>query len=283
MLVKLGEKIILTVGGIIGRLFMALRLSPNTITVMGLAFTVFIGVLYGTGSLGVAGALLVASCMLDSVDGLVARKTGRVTKFGGFFDSSLDRYADMALYGGLLVFVARDYQRNAQWLAVPVIVLMLAAAGAFAVSYTKARGDLVVGEIKQGYWGRVERLVCLIIGTGAWRAGVALWLLAIFPHLTVLHRILIVKAKLILTGQENPRPAKDGQERKEGRRPLWWAKLSPDGSKVIFPLPLRILFLDFKRGSIQYDIACAIFVLAIALIPIQWVAALNALVMKYLA
>jgi len=283
MLVKLGEKIILTVGGIICRFFMALRLSPNAITVMGLAFTVFIGVLYGMGSLGVAGALLVASCMLDSVDGLVARKTGRITKFGGFLDSSLDRYADMALYGGLLVFIARDYQRNAQWLAVPVIVLVLAAAGAFAVSYTKARGDLVVGEIKQGYWGRVERLICLIIGTGAWRAGVALWLLAIFPHLTVLHRMLIVKAKLILTGQENPRPAKDGQERKEGRRPLWWAKLSPDGSKVIFPLPLRILFLDFKRGSIPYDIACAIFVLAIALIPIQWVAALNALVMKYLA
>jgi CDP-diacylglycerol--glycerol-3-phosphate 3-phosphatidyltransferase len=296
MLVKLGEKIILTVGGIIGRLFMALRLSPNAITVMGLAFTIFIGVLYGMGSLGVAGALLVASCMLDSVDGLVARKTGRITKFGGFLDSSLDRYADMALYGGLLVFVARDYQRNAQWLAVPVIVLVLAAAGAFAVSYTKARGDLVVGEIKQGYWGRVERLICLIIGTGAWRAGVALWLLAIFPHLTVIHRMLIVKAKLILTGQENP-VSKGVRRHGEvpdsfgdfGRgltpvtRRLWWAKLSPDGSKVIFPLPLRILFLDFKRGSIPYDIACLVFGLAIALIPIQWVAALNALVMKYLA
>lgn len=277
MLVKIAGKIIYAAGGIIGRFFMALRLTPNAITGIGLVFTVFIGVLFGLGYIGTAGVMLIASCLLDSVDGLVARKTGRVTKFGGFFDSSLDRYADMALYGGLLVFTVRDYPNNARWFTAPVIVIVLAAAGAFIVSYTKARGDGVAGEIRQGYWGRVERLIMLIIGTGIGRAGTALWVLAILPQLTVIHRMLIVKARLVLTGQENPEPGKV----KESRR-LWWARMSDDGTKIIFPWYLRILFQDYKRGSIPYDIACAVFILTDIFLPLEWIVSLNTLVAKYL-
>jgi len=276
MLVKIAEKIIYAAGGILGRIFMALRLSPNAITVIGLTFTVFVGVLFGMGYLVAGGCVLIASCLLDSVDGFVARKTGRVTKFGGFFDSSLDRYADMALYGGLLVFSVRDLNNRISFTA-PVIVIVLAAAGAFLVSYTKARGDGVVGEIKQGYWGRVERLILLIIGTGIHRAGTALWILALLPQLTVIHRMLIVRAKLVLTGQENPQHGKS-----EGARKLWWAKLSDDGTKIIFPWPLRILFIDYKRGSIPYDIACAVFILADIFLPLDWLVQLNSLVVKYL-
>ena len=294
MLVKIAETIIYAAGGILGRIFMALRLSPNAITVIGLTFTVFVGVLFGMGYLGTGGCVLIAACLLDSVDGFVARKTGRVTKFGGFFDSSLDRYADMALYGGLLVFSVRDLNNRISFTA-PVIVIVLAAAGAFLVSYTKARGDGVVGEIKQGYWGRVERLILLIIGTGIHRAGTALWILALLPQLTVIHRMLVVRAKLVLTGQENPSSKgvrRQGEVRDSfgdfGRgltpvtRRLWWAKLSDDGTKIIFPWPLRILFIDYKRGSIPYDIACAVFILADIFIPLDWLVQLNSLVVKYL-
>jgi CDP-diacylglycerol--glycerol-3-phosphate 3-phosphatidyltransferase len=276
MLIKIAEKIIYAAGAILGGIFMALRLSPNAITVFGLTLMTFVGVLYGMGFLIAGGYVLIAACLFDSIDGFVARKTGRVTKFGGFFDSSLDRYADIALYGGLLVYSARD--PNARlWFTAPIIIIVLAVAGAFLVSYTKARGDSVAGEIKQGYWGRVERLILLIIGTCIGRGGTALWVLATLPHLTALHRMLIVKAKLILTGQENPQAGKSG-----GARKLWWAKLSDDGTKVIFPWPLRVVFLDYKRGSIPYDIACAIFILTNIFIPLNWIAQLNSLIVKYL-
>lgn len=276
MLVRIAEKIIYGVGGILGSACMALGLSPNAITVFGMAAMFVAGVLFGMGCFTAGGLVLFGACLFDSVDGLVARKTGRVTKFGAFFDSTLDRYSDLVVYGGLLVFAVRE-PANREWLAAPVAVIISAVAGAFLVSYTKARGDDMVGGISQGYWGRVERLIMLIIGVTVWRAGAALWILAVFPHITVLHRILIVRAKLILTGRENPQKADEG---KGGRRP--WAKLSQDGSKVIFPLPLRILFIDYRRGSVPYDIACAVFILADSLIPIEWVAALNRLVIQYL-
>jgi hypothetical protein len=107
--------------------------------------------------------------------------------------------------------------------------------------------------------------------------------------------MLIVKAKLILTGQENP-CGKGVRRHGEvpdsfgdfGRgltpvtRRLWWAKLSADGAKVVFPWPLRIIFIDYKRGSIPYDIACAVFILADIFIPLDWFAQLNTFVIKYL-
>lgn len=269
MLVRIAEKIIYATGGTIGRIFVAMRFSPNMVTVLGLALTVFVGVLFGMGHLKAGGCVLIGSCLFDSIDGWVARRTGRVTKFGGFFDSSLDRYADMAIYGGLLVFIARNPDGRF-WPAVPALIIVLATAAAFLVSYTKARGDLIVGEIKQGYWGRVERLIMLIIGTCIGRAGLALWFLAIMPHVTVIHRMLIVKARLILTGSENPQ-----QGPVQHRRILWWARMSDDGAKVIFPWYLRALFIDYKRGSIPYDIGCAVWILSDIFVPPEFVSCLN--------
>jgi CDP-diacylglycerol--glycerol-3-phosphate 3-phosphatidyltransferase len=346
MLVRIAEKIIRGAGEILARIFMALRLSPNAITLVGLAVTTVAGVLFGMGKLTAGGLVLVGACLLDSVDGLVARRTGRVTRFGAFFDSTIDRYSDLVLYAGLFVFAVREPANREYW-AAPVAVIAAAVAGAFLVSYTKSRGENMAGEIRQGYWGRVERLIMLIIGVCVWRASAALWILAIFPHITVIHRILIVKAKLMLArGADAARPSREGSgftareedprfvgatgkgltpgrregaNEKSGRgrrflqkvtgiahriplvkdklrrtnripdstkvkssRRLWWAKLSDDGTRVIFPLPLRILFIDFKRGSVPYDIACAVFILSTAVIPIQWIAVLNRLVIKYL-
>ena len=332
MLVRIAEKIIYGAGEILARIFVALRLSPNAITLVGLAVTVVAGVLFGMGCLAAGGCVLIGACLLDSVDGLVARKTGRVTRFGAFFDSTIDRYSDLVLYGGLLVFAVRE-AGNREWLVAPVAVIASAVAAGFLVSYTKSRGENMVGEIRQGYWGRVERLIILTIGVCVWRAPAALWILAVFPHITVIHRILIVKAKLVLADRNRitmepseSRAGKSGQgrrllrllqkvtgiahripivknklrrigravgrdeensgnrdsQRKQGAKPLWWAKLSDDGTRVIFPLPLRILFMDFKRGSIPYDIACAVFILTDALVRPEWIAALNRLVIKYL-
>ena len=329
MLVRIAEKIIYGAGEILARIFVALRLSPNAVTMVGLAVTVVAGVLFGMGCLAAGGCVLIGACLLDSVDGLVARKTGRVTRFGAFFDSTIDRYSDLVLYGGLLVFAVRE-AGNREWLVAPVVVIASAVAAGFLVSYTKSRGENMVGEIRQGYWGRVERLIMLIIGVCVWRASAALWILAIFPHITVIHRILIVKAKLVLAGRnritmepseswagksgrgrrllqkitgiahripivknklrrigravgrDEENSGNRGSQRKQGAKPLWWARLSDDGTRVIFPLPLRILFMDFKRGSIPYDITCAVFILTAALARPEWIAALNRLVIKYL-
>ena len=120
----------------------------------------------------------------DLLDGRVARQQGRVSLFGGFLDSIFDRYADLMLFLGLLVYYV-DVNRFRY-----AVLACVAMAGAVMVSYAKARAASLVPETPVGFWDRPERLVLMILGALMNRMSVALWILAIGPNISVILRIV---------------------------------------------------------------------------------------------
>jgi CDP-diacylglycerol--glycerol-3-phosphate 3-phosphatidyltransferase len=114
----------------------------------------------------------------------VARETNRVTRFGGFFDSVLDRYSDLALLMGLLVYYASI---NRFFYVVLTAIVM---TGSVMVSYTRARAENTIPKCKVGFLERPERVVLLIIGALADRMAPVLWVIAVLSNLTVIHRMI---------------------------------------------------------------------------------------------
>src|SRR5580704_13668959 len=154
-------------------------IPPNVITWCALISNLWAGVLFAKGRFAAAGGCMIFAGLCDLLDGPVARLQNRVSLFGGFLDSILDRYADLILFLGLLVYYA---QVNRFRYAV--------MAGSVMVSYAKARAESLVPTSEIGFWERPERLVLMILGALTNRIDVALWLLAIGPNITVIHRIL---------------------------------------------------------------------------------------------
>ncbi|HET9792043.1 MAG TPA: CDP-alcohol phosphatidyltransferase family protein, partial [Candidatus Angelobacter sp.] len=133
-----------------------------------------------------AGLVIIAAGIFDMVDGRVARATNQVTTFGGFFDSVIDRYSDVALFFGLLVYYARA---NHFFYLVLVAVVMVSSV---MVSYTRARAESLIGSCKVGFMERPERIVLVIIGALFARWGAmapVLWVLAVLSTITIIHRI----------------------------------------------------------------------------------------------
>lgn len=158
-------------------------IPPNVITWSALVLNLWAGILFAAGRFAAAGGLMILSGLCDLLDGRVARLQNRVSLFGGFLDSILDRYADLILFLGLLVYYAHVNRFTYAMLA------GAAAAGAVMVSYAKARAESLVPATEVGFWDRPERLVLLIVGALANRMPLALWILAIGPNITVIHRI----------------------------------------------------------------------------------------------
>jgi CDP-diacylglycerol--glycerol-3-phosphate 3-phosphatidyltransferase len=134
-----------------------------------------------------AGLVIIGAGIFDMVDGRVARQTQQVTVFGAFFDSVIDRYSDVVLFFGLLVFYARGNRLFYVFLAAFVMVTSL------MVSYTRARAEALIGRCKVGFMERPERVVLIIIGAlfERWDAmAPVLWILAVISTITVIHRIL---------------------------------------------------------------------------------------------
>jgi len=162
----------------------ATGVHPNVLTFTGLVINIWAAVLFAAGRFPAAGALMILAGVFDMTDGRVARAQGRVTTFGGFFDSVIDRYSDLVLYLGLLVFYARV---NRFFYAILVGVAM---AGSVMVSYARARAESLIPSCKAGFWERPERIVLLILGALSKRMAPALWLLAIGPNISVIQRIV---------------------------------------------------------------------------------------------
>ena len=142
------------------RLAMALHLTPNTITVIGLAITIVAAAVVGTGWLLIGAAILTAGSLLDAVDGALARAQGGGTAFGSFLDSTLDRAGEAILYTGIGVWIMRT-QPDPLW---PMLALMVALAGSFLVSYSHARAQGIGLAANVGLAPRTERLVLVIGG-----------------------------------------------------------------------------------------------------------------------
>lgn len=164
--------------------FVRNRLNPNVLTSIGLLINLVAAYLFAVGYFRWAGLTIVIAAIFDLTDGPVARMSHRVTPFGGFLDSVLDRYSDLLLLIGLLVFYARA---GRFWYVVLVGVCMI---GAIMVSYTRARSENVIRSCKVGFLERPERIVLLIIGALAERMAPVLWVIAFLSNLTVFHRIV---------------------------------------------------------------------------------------------
>jgi phosphatidylinositol phosphate synthase len=139
-------------------LFARHNVSPNAITTVGTLLTVAAGVVYATGHIMTAGWLMGVTAFFDVVDGEVARRTGRSTVFGAFYDSTLDRVADGALMAGLTVFYATNPVHHNIYMVVTCLVGMI---GTFVVSYTRARAESLGIDAKVGVMQRPERIVLL--------------------------------------------------------------------------------------------------------------------------
>jgi len=164
----------------------ATGINPNLLTFLGLVVNFGAAAMFATGRFFTGAVLIFLAGFLDMLDGQVARRQNRVTAFGGFYDSTLDRYADMALYMGLLVY----YSVNGR--TAYVVLSAVATAGSVMVSYTRARAESLIPQCKVGFMERPERLVLLIIG-GLWpgnRMPQVLWVIAVVSTITVIHRIM---------------------------------------------------------------------------------------------
>jgi len=134
------------------------KIHPNVLTFLGLVINIAAAVLLAAGRFRAAGLVIIGAGLFDMVDGRVARETNQVTRFGGFFDSVLDRYSDLALLMGLLVYYGNI--RRPFYVVLTAIVM----TGSVMVSYTRARAENTIPSCKVGFMERPERVVLLIIG-----------------------------------------------------------------------------------------------------------------------
>src|SRR4029453_17534202 len=148
----------------IGDYLVRKRVNPNTITTVGTLCSITAGVIYATGHIMTAGWVLGLTALFDVLDGTVARRPGRSTVFGAFYDSTLDRVADGAVLAGLTVFFARNsiHQSVPGWTATPMVaVLMFGIIGTFLTSYTRARAESLGIDAKGGVRQRPDRVTLL--------------------------------------------------------------------------------------------------------------------------
>ncbi len=161
----------------------SLRIHPNVLTLIGMVINIFAMVLFAKGIFLWAGLVIVFAGIFDIVDGEVARRTKRVTKFGAFFDSVIDRYSDLLLLLGLIIWYAKI--DRIFYVGLTGLVLI----GSVLTSYTRARAESLIPACKVGFLERPERIVLMIIGSLFDKMAPVLWVMAILSNWTVAQRI----------------------------------------------------------------------------------------------
>jgi len=160
---------------------------PNTVTILGLAGTIFGAYLLATGRIFWGGLVILITGPIDALDGTMARLRGEQTEFGAFVDSVTDRYSELFILAGLLFYyVAKQDALN-------TILVYFAAAGSVLVSYVKARAEGLGFTAKVGLLSRVERYLILAPALLLNYPQVALWIIAILANFTALQRIFFVR------------------------------------------------------------------------------------------
>src|SRR5918911_1546339 len=160
------------------------KINPNVLTFLGLVINIVAAAYLAAGRFRTAGVVMILAGLFDMVDGRVARETNQVTRFGGFFDSVIDRYSDLALLIGLLVYYASI---NRFFYIVLTAVVM---TGSVMVSYTRARAECTIPKCKVGFLERPERIVLIILGALFDRMAPVLWVIAVLSNVTVIHRMI---------------------------------------------------------------------------------------------
>ena len=174
-------------GKVLAGLVRLLTLSgvhPNVLTLIGLVVNGVAAWILGRGEFLYGGLIILSAAVFDLTDGAVARSANKVTRFGAFLDSVMDRYSDLILLTGLLVHYARIERFS--YMVLTAVVM----TGTVLVSYRRARAENLIPQCKVGFMERPERIVLLIIGALFDRMAAVLWVMAVLSNLTVIHRIV---------------------------------------------------------------------------------------------
>jgi CDP-diacylglycerol---glycerol-3-phosphate 3-phosphatidyltransferase len=183
----------------VARLFLSLGISPDVVTIVG-TLGVCVGALgfYPRGAFFWGTVVITAFVFSDTVDGVMARLSGRSSKWGAYLDSTLDRVGDSAIFGGLVLFYAGN--RNTTMAALALACLILGSV----VSYAKARAEGLGMTANVGIAERADRLVAVLLATGLVGLGlpavvltVVLALLALASLVTVVQRMLEVRRQAL--------------------------------------------------------------------------------------
>jgi CDP-diacylglycerol--glycerol-3-phosphate 3-phosphatidyltransferase len=174
-------------------------IQPNTITTVGTLLVVASAVAFGAGRVRLGGLLYLVSGIVDTLDGAVARARGQVTRFGAFYDSTLDRVGDGATFMGIAVFYLLAAPETVAHRELAIIISMVAIIATLLVSYARARAEGLGIDCKVGLVQRAERIVGLGVPTvliGAGPAGLLLfWIVAVLAFasvITVVQRFVYV-------------------------------------------------------------------------------------------
>ena len=163
-----------------------LGLTPNGLTLIGLALILATAVVLAQGYNVWGGVLFIIAGVFDALDGTLARVTNRQTRFGAFLDSTSDRYADAAILFGVMVpFLQRGQE-------IEVMLAFIALVGSVLVSYTRARAEGLGLECKVGLLTRFERFIIIAIGLFFNLVTPMLWVMAILTNVTAIQRIVHV-------------------------------------------------------------------------------------------
>ncbi|HEY5618578.1 MAG TPA: CDP-alcohol phosphatidyltransferase family protein [Vicinamibacterales bacterium] len=161
----------------------ALGIHPNTLTFIGVVLNIAAAWALAIDRFLVAGFFMIAANIFDFIDGKVAHQTNTVSRFGAFWDSTLDRFSDIALFLGLIYLYA-DMRRTDY-----VMVAALAMMFSIMTSYTRARAESLIDKCKVGFMERPERIVLFMIGAFTDRMAAVLWVILVLSIVTVVNRI----------------------------------------------------------------------------------------------
>jgi len=167
-----------------------LGVTPNMLTVAQLLGGFGAAVLIASGELAWGGVAVLASASIDAFDGTLARTTGRVTRFGGVFDSTVDRLFEGVVLGGLLWYYLDLGLRDESML------VFVTAVGSLSVSYVRARAEVERVQLYDGLFTRAVRIIVLAAGLVAGEVVAVLWLLAVMTIFTTLQRLFVTWQKL---------------------------------------------------------------------------------------
>jgi CDP-diacylglycerol--glycerol-3-phosphate 3-phosphatidyltransferase len=196
----------MTVTGLIGHICMfplraiisacvALRIHPNILTFVGVLINVAAAWALGQGHFITAGFIMIVANIFDFIDGKVARELHAETKFGGFWDSVIDRFSDIALFLGLIYLYSTKGRTDY------VMITAIAMMFAIMTSYTRARAESLIAKCKVGFMERPERIVLFMIGAFTNRMAAVMWVIGVLSVFTVADRIIYTYREL-----REPRP-----------------------------------------------------------------------------
>jgi CDP-diacylglycerol--glycerol-3-phosphate 3-phosphatidyltransferase len=201
----------------------ALGIHPNTLTLIGVLINVAAAVALGRDHFILAGVIMIVANIFDFIDGKVAHITNTVSRFGAFWDSTLDRFSDIALFLGLIYLYANV--RRTDYVMVAALAMMFS----IMTSYARARAESLIEKCKVGFMERPERIVLFMIGAFTDRMAAVLWVILILSIFTVADRIYYTYLVL------NQKPV-------------------PRGSNIVSTVLWRGFFWTDERATLAYDI-----------------------------